>query len=76
MDRYDPRGACPAFCCTTQVWASDGIQLRNEDRLSGTIISMEDTVLAVDTDYADLLKIDWKDYQRDDFRKTSIGAFS
>ena len=43
------------------VWAVDVIQLKNGDQVSGDIISMEDTVLAVDTDYADILKIDWDD---------------
>ncbi len=43
------------------VWAVDIIQLKNGDQVSGDIISMEDTVLSVDTDYADIIKIDWDD---------------
>ena len=43
------------------VWAVDVIQLKNGDQVSGDILSMEDTVLTVDTDYADILKIDWDD---------------
>lgn len=40
---------------------ADVILLKNGDRVSGDIITMEDTVLAVDTDYADVIKIDWDD---------------
>jgi len=41
--------------------AVDVIQLKNGDQVSGDILSMEETVLTVDTDYADILKIDWDD---------------
>ncbi len=41
--------------------AADVILLKNGDRVSGDIITMEDTVLTVDTDYADVIKIDWED---------------
>ena len=43
------------------VHAADVILLKNGDRVSGTILLMEDTVLTVDTDYADVIKIDWDD---------------
>ncbi len=43
------------------VHATDVILLKNGDRVSGDIITMEDTVLKVDTDYADIIKIDWDD---------------
>ena len=43
------------------VSAADVILLKNGDRVSGEIISMEDTVLNVDTDYADVINIDWDD---------------
>ena len=43
------------------VYAADVILLKNGDRVSGNIISMEDTILRVDTDYADVIKIDWDD---------------
>ncbi|MCA9423051.1 MAG: hypothetical protein KC592_18675, partial [Nitrospira sp.] len=36
------------------VWAVDVIKLKNGDQVSGDILSMEDTVLTVDTDYADI----------------------
>jgi putative salt-induced outer membrane protein YdiY len=40
---------------------ADVIFLKNGDRVSGDIITMEDTVLTVDTAYADVIKIDWGD---------------
>jgi putative salt-induced outer membrane protein YdiY len=43
------------------VSAADVILLNNGDRVSGDILTMEDTVLKVDTDYADVLYIDWDD---------------
>jgi len=43
------------------VWAVDVIQLKNGDQVSGDILSMEDRVLIVDTDYAKIIKIDWDD---------------
>jgi len=43
------------------VSAADVILLKNGDRVSGEIITMEDTVLTVDTDYADVINIDWDD---------------
>jgi len=43
------------------VHAVDVILLKNGDRVSGDIITMEDTVLTVDTAYADVIKIDWDD---------------
>jgi hypothetical protein len=44
-----------------EVSAADVILLKNGDRVSGDIITMEDTVLKVDTDYADVIYIDWED---------------
>ena len=49
------------FRTLSESWATDVIQLKNGDRVSGDIITMEDTVLTVDTDYADVIKIDWDD---------------
>ncbi|HBP87158.1 MAG TPA: DUF481 domain-containing protein [Nitrospirales bacterium] len=43
------------------VSAADVIFLKNGDRVSGEILTMEDTVLKIDTDYADVLNIDWED---------------
>jgi hypothetical protein len=43
------------------VSAADVILLKNGDRVSGDIITMEDTVLTIDMDYADVIKIDWDD---------------
>ncbi len=45
------------------VSAADVILLKNGDRVSGRILLMEDTVLTVDTDYADVIKIDWDDVE-------------
>jgi hypothetical protein len=47
--------------CPVEVSAADVILLKNGDRVSGDIITMEDTVLKVDTDYADVIYIDWED---------------
>ncbi len=41
--------------------AADVVFLKNGDRVSGEILTMEDSVLQVDTDYADLVRIDWED---------------
>jgi len=49
------------FGALSESWAADVIQLKNGDRVSGNILTMEDTVLSVDTDYADVIKIDWED---------------
>jgi putative salt-induced outer membrane protein YdiY len=49
------------FSSPADVLASDVIQLKNGDRVTGDILSMEDTILTVDTDYADIIKIDWDD---------------
>lgn len=45
----------------SDILAADVIQLKNGDRVSGDIITMVDTVLTVDTDYADVIEIDWDD---------------
>ncbi|MDR4493981.1 MAG: YdiY family protein [Nitrospirales bacterium] len=45
------------------VNAEDVILLKNGDRVSGDLIAMEDTVLSIDTDYADVIQIDWEDVQ-------------
>lgn len=49
------------LCGPGAVSAADVILLKNGDRVSGKIIAMEDTVLTIDTDYADVIKIDWDD---------------
>lgn len=72
--RFDVSPACgfPLFALSlvAMTWllmgpvgagAADVILLKNGDRVSGDIITMEDTVLTVDTDYADVIKIDWDD---------------
>jgi len=41
--------------------AGDVILLKNGDRVSGDIILVENTALKVDTDYADVISIDWDD---------------
>jgi putative salt-induced outer membrane protein YdiY len=43
---------------STPAWA-DEVRLMNGDRLSGTIVKMEDGVLTLQTDYGGELKIDW-----------------
>ncbi len=67
-DRFGPasRVMCLAvmgwsLCGTMGAHAADVILLKNGDRVSGEIITMEDTVLSVDTDYADVIYIDWDD---------------
>jgi len=50
-----------SLCGTMAVHAADVVLLKNGDRVSGDIITMEDRVLTVDTDYADVIKIDWDD---------------
>lgn len=49
------------LCCPVWVNATNVILLKNGDRVSGDILTMEDTVLSIDTDYADVIKIDWDD---------------
>jgi putative salt-induced outer membrane protein YdiY len=53
--------SCIAFFPT--MAKADVIFLKNGDRVSGDIITMEDTVLKVDTDYADVINIDWEDVE-------------
>ena len=69
-DRLGPASA--VMCLAVVAWslwgtmtvhAADVILLKNGDRVSGDIITMEDTVLSVDTDYADVIKIDWDDVE-------------
>lgn len=50
---------CIAFSHT--VVKADVIFLKNGDRVSGNIITMEDRVLKVDTEYADVIHINWED---------------
>jgi putative salt-induced outer membrane protein YdiY len=52
---------CIAFFHT--IARADIIFLKNGDRVSGDILTMEETVLKVDTDYADVLTIDWEDVE-------------
>ena len=47
----------------TPAW-SDEVHLLNGDRLSGTIVKMEDDVLTLQTDYAGEIKIEWGRVQR------------
>lgn len=44
--------------------AADEIYLHNGDRLTGTIVRMEENILTVQTDYGGEIKIDWKKVQR------------
>ncbi len=46
---------------TVAISEADVVFLKNGDRVSGDLITLEDTVLTIDTDYADLVKIDWDD---------------
>jgi len=48
---------------TTPVWA-DEVYLLNGDRLTGTIVKMEENLLTLQTDYGGEIKIDWKKVQR------------
>lgn len=40
---------------------ADVVFLKNGDRVSGDLIALDDTVLTIDTDYADIVKIDCDD---------------
>ncbi|WP_447965409.1 hypothetical protein [Nitrospira sp. Ecomares 2.1] len=40
---------------------ADVVFLENGDRVSGDLIAFDDTVLAIDTDYADIVNIDCDD---------------
>lgn len=48
---------------STPAWA-DEVHLLNGDRLSGTIVKMEDGVLTLQTDYGGEIKIEWGKVQR------------
>lgn len=44
--------------------AADEIYLLNGDRLTGTIVKMEENLLTIQTDYGGEIKVDWKKVQR------------
>ncbi len=48
---------------STPAW-SDEVYLLNGDRLSGTIVKMEDRLLTLQTDYGGEIKVDWGKVQR------------
>lgn len=43
---------------------ADEVYLENGDRLTGTIVKMEESLLTLQTDYGGEIKIDWKKVQR------------
>ncbi len=45
------------------AWA-DEVYLLNGDRLSGTIVKMEDSILTLQTDYGGEIKVDWTKVER------------
>ncbi|MBI4003132.1 MAG: DUF481 domain-containing protein [Nitrospira defluvii] len=47
----------------TPAWA-DEVYLLNGDRLTGTIVKMEDGILTLQTDYGGEMKVDWGKVQR------------
>lgn len=47
----------------TPAWA-DEVYLLNGDRLSGTIVKMEDSILTLQTDYGGEIKVDWTKVER------------
>ena len=44
--------------------AADEVYLQNGDRLTGTIVKMEENLLTLQTDYGGEIKVDWKKVQR------------
>src|SRR5690242_18470005 len=50
------------FASMTIAWA-DQVTMTNGDRLSGTIIKLDDTFLVLKTDYAGEVKLDWSAVQ-------------
>ena len=44
--------------------AADEIFLKNGDRLTGTIVKMEENLLTIQTDYGGEIKVDWKKVER------------
>lgn len=52
-----------SVCLATPTWA-DEVFLLNGDRLTGTIIKMEENLLTLQTDYGGEIKVDWKKVQR------------
>lgn len=50
------------ICLLPPCWA-DEVQLRNGDRLTGTIVMMEDEILTFDTAHSGEIKIQWPEIQ-------------
>ena len=44
--------------------SADEVYLLNGDRLTGTIVKMEENILTIQTDYGGEIKVDWKKVQR------------
>ncbi|ULA68134.1 MAG: conserved exported protein of unknown function [Nitrospira sp.] len=44
--------------------SADEVYLLNGDRLTGTIVKMEESILTIQTDYGGEIKVDWKKVQR------------
>ncbi|MCS6319083.1 MAG: DUF481 domain-containing protein [Nitrospira sp.] len=51
------------LCLALPSWA-DEVHLQNGDRLTGTIVKMEEKVLTLQTDYGGEIKIDWGKIER------------
>jgi len=54
--------AFPLFAFTAITWA-DQVTMSNGDRLSGTILKLDDSSLILKTDYAGEVKLDWSAVQ-------------
>ena len=54
---------CIGLCLALPSWA-DEVHLQNGDRLTGTIVKMEERVLTLQTDYGGEIKIDWGEIER------------
>jgi putative salt-induced outer membrane protein YdiY len=54
---------CLLVCLSTSAWG-DEVEMTNGDRLTGSIVKMEDRLLTLQTDYGGELKIDWLKVRR------------
>jgi putative salt-induced outer membrane protein len=60
--RAHPLLSITLFALTTTMWA-DQVTMTNGDRLSGTIMKLDDASLVLKTDYAGEVKLDWSAVQ-------------
>ena len=51
------------LCASTTIMWADQVTMTNGDRLSGTIVKLDDTSLIFKTDYAGEVKLDWSAVQ-------------